>query len=288
MKRTKFLSIFSFLIAFLLMAGSSVLTYAADSSVTYEGGAEKFVFLPGSDYTDTDLFDNFKGVMPGDTVIQKVTIKNNYDGSDYVDIYMRAEVHDEDENPLSSSVSDAGETVVTMSDFLSQLSMTVKQGDTVLFNASPDELDGLKENVLLGSFANGESADLTVELSVPIELGNEYANRVGEVDWVFVVEEKNNPTPTVTATPTATPTVTVTPTTTPTATVTPTRGITRTPTRTVTKTPTTTSTKKTTGTTKTGDTTNLLLWGILFVGALICIIGIVFSRRKMRDKEKDK
>lgn len=59
----------------------------------------------------------------------------------------------------------------------------------VLFNASPEKLDGLKENVLLGKLKSGLQTELNVELTVPMELGNEYANRIGEVDWVFTVEE---------------------------------------------------------------------------------------------------
>lgn len=55
----------------------------------------------------------------------------------------------------------------------------------------PDELDGLKSNKLLGTFRTGETATLKVELSVPIELDNKYANRVGEVDWIFHVEAYN-------------------------------------------------------------------------------------------------
>ena len=34
---------------------------------------------------------------------------------------------------------------------------------------------------------------LDVELSADIEMGNEYANRIGEVDWVFIVEEYTIP-----------------------------------------------------------------------------------------------
>lgn len=165
--------------------------FAADSSITYEGGAEKFVFVPGSNYSDTDLFDNFKGVMPGDSLEQKITIKNNYKGSDYVKIYLRAEVHDDQDNPMSPEVAKK-ETLAEMKDFLSQLSMEIAIGDKVIYKESPDQLGGLAENVLLGSFRRGVSAELTVKLNVPIELDDKYAERVGEVDWVFTVEERKD------------------------------------------------------------------------------------------------
>lgn len=170
-----------------LLLGMSATAFA-ESKVTYEGGAEKFVFLPGSEYSETDLFENFKGVMPGDVITQEITVQNNYTKAEKVKIYLRAVVHDEQGNPLSEEVART-EDLVSMQDFLSQLTMTVKQGDKVLFSASPDELDGLKENVLLGAFPGKSYTKLVVELSVPIELGNEYANRVGEVDWVFTAEE---------------------------------------------------------------------------------------------------
>ena len=170
-----------------LLLGMSATAFA-ESKVTYEGGAEKFVFLPGSEYTETDLFENFKGVMPGDVITQEITVQNNYTKADKVKIYLRAVLHDEQGNPLSEEVAKS-EDVVSMQDFLSQLSMTVKQGDKVLFSASPDELDGLEKNVLLGTFPGKSYTKLVVELTVPIELGNEYANRVGEVDWVFTAEE---------------------------------------------------------------------------------------------------
>lgn len=170
-----------------LLLGMSATAFA-ESKVTYEGGAEKFVYLPGSEYTETDLFENFKGVMPGDVITQEITVQNNYTKAEKVKIYLRAVVHDEQGNPLSEEVART-EDLVSMQDFLSQLTMTVKQGDKVLFSASPDELDGLKENVLLGTFPGRSKTILTVELSVPFELGNEYANRVGEVDWVFTAEE---------------------------------------------------------------------------------------------------
>ena len=188
MKRTC-KTIASLVMMLVLLLGIGAPAYALDGKVTYQGGAEKFVFLPGSSYTDTDLFDGFKNVMPGDTLTQTVEVRNRFLGTGSVRIYLRAVAHDEQTNPLSSAVAASGETVATMSDFLSQLYMEVWQGDKCIYTGSPDELDGLKNNVLLGTIPRFKSTTLTVKLQVPAELGNEYANRVGEVDWVFTAEE---------------------------------------------------------------------------------------------------
>lgn len=181
-------TIASLVMMLVLLLGIGATAYA-EGTVSYQGGAEKFVFLPGSSYTDTDLFDGFKNVMPGDTLIQTVEVRNRFLGTGSVRIYLRAVAHDEQENPLSANVAASGETVATMSDFLSQLHMEVWQGDKCIFAGTPDQLDGLKNNVLLATVARFKSTTLTVKLQVPAELGNEYANRVGEVDWVFTAEE---------------------------------------------------------------------------------------------------
>ncbi|MCR5572540.1 MAG: hypothetical protein K6F57_02080 [Candidatus Saccharibacteria bacterium] len=160
---------------------------ALNSAVYFEGGADNFVFYPGTSWSDVDLFDGFKNVMPGDKLTETVKVRNTAPEYDYVKIYLRADSHDESANPLSDSVADK-ETVATMSDFLSQLSMRVYNGGQLIYNATPDKLDGLKENVLLGEFVNGASTTLTVELTVPKTLGNKYAHRAGEVDWIFTAE----------------------------------------------------------------------------------------------------
>lgn len=189
---------FSLLAALALAMGLSVTAFAAESSVTWE--PEKQVsFERGSDYSATDLFDNFKGMMPGDSTSQTITLTNNSD-FDYIRVYMRAVPHD-DENPISDKVLEeirnderwdkaSGDELAYMNDFLSKLNLTVKNGDTVIFDGAPNSTDGLDENVYLGTLAlkGNKTATLTAELSVPIELGNEYSNRIGEVDWAFVVE----------------------------------------------------------------------------------------------------
>ena len=187
---------FSLLLALMLVMGLSATAFAAESSVTFENG-RLVIFEPGSAYTDTDLFDNFKGVMPGDTLREEVTIQNRSDDCDYMKVYMRSVLHDGNGNPVSKEVlaqleaderrGEASE-LLYMRDFLSQLSMTVKNGEDIIYNASADELNGLAENVYLGTLRRGESLKLYVELNVPIEMGNAYANRIGEVDWVFAAE----------------------------------------------------------------------------------------------------
>ena len=126
MKRT-WKAIASLVMMLVLLLGLGATAYA-DGTVNYQGGAEKFVFLPGSSYTDTDLFDGFKGVMPGDTLTQTIEVRNRFLSTGSVRIYLRAVAHDEQSNPLSANVAASGETVATMSDFLSQLHMEVWQG----------------------------------------------------------------------------------------------------------------------------------------------------------------
>lgn len=201
MKRTA-KTIFSLLLVAVLLLNLGAAAFAADSTIIFKGAEEGFAFQPGSEYTATDLFGNFKDVMPGDRLTEEIAVKNEADDCDYINLYMRAVIHDEEGNPITYSEAfenadgkdqakidgQRDETLATMQDFLSQLTMRIYNGEELIYNASPDEAGALADNVLLGKLAKGESLDLTVELDVPIELGDEYAHRVGEVDWVFLAE----------------------------------------------------------------------------------------------------
>jgi len=168
-----------FMLLFLL-TGSAL----AASSVTYEGGAEKFVFLPGSSYSESDLFENFKGVLPGDVLTQKITVQNDTDKK--VRIYMRAEPGEKIPVGLMEK---NGLSVEENRDFLNQLSMTVDCRDKEIFDAAPSQTAQLTENTLLGTFKKNGSTELTVTLTVPTSMGNEYMGRIGIVPWTFLVEE---------------------------------------------------------------------------------------------------
>ena len=69
----------------LLLAAALCGSAMAAAAVTYEGGAEKFVFLPGSSLSASDLFEGFKDVLPGDVLVavDGHAIHNNWDLMDY-------------------------------------------------------------------------------------------------------------------------------------------------------------------------------------------------------------
>ncbi len=124
---------------------------AADAVVRRDGTSGLVIETTGSGYTDTDLFNNFKDVMPGDERTETITIKNSVNGFDYVKLYIRAVPHDEQGNPLTYDEKfenedgkdrqnvdgERDETVATMANFLSELSMEI-----YLVNA-----DGTKQSI---------------------------------------------------------------------------------------------------------------------------------------------
>lgn len=194
------------LLLVLLLAAMPATAFAADSVVSFNGKLLGLGFQPGSGYTLTDLFDNFKNVMPGDVLEENITVQNNATDCSYIKVYLKAVVHDEAGNPLTyneafenadgkDQAEVAGvrdETVASMQNFLRQLNMKIYNGSTLIYDSTPDQAGALVNSVLLGQLNRGASLQLRVVLSVPIDMGNEYANRVGEVDWVFTAEAFNN------------------------------------------------------------------------------------------------
>lgn len=150
---------------------------ASAGSITYTGNSGEFIFEPGTEFSPTDLFTNFKEVMPGDHLTQIITVRNHADHEAKVKIYIR-----------SHGAHEGSE------EFLAMLDMKVRVLDSnsmgYMFDASADETGQLSDWTYLGTLYSGGEVDLEVILDVPTEMGNEHQKEIAYfLDWEFRIEE---------------------------------------------------------------------------------------------------
>ena len=192
MKKT-FKTALSLLMALALVMSLAVTAFAqtaqSAADIVYQGEKKLVITPKDGHHTDTDLFGKFKGVMPGDTLTETITFKNESTTSrtDYVKLYIVAVPHGQDNLPVDKEhITD----VDAMDAFLANFTMTVKQGDTVIFTGKPNEVGTFGgSGCLLGTFRKGEGTTLTVTLALDINADNTVSDREGEVDWKFIAEE---------------------------------------------------------------------------------------------------
>lgn len=156
------------------VSGGSVSGGSVSNEVEFVGSADEFVSFKGGD----DLFLNMKGMMPGQTVEQNITITNGQ-SNDTIRVYLYAQV------PELCSEEDR--------ELLKYLHVTVteERKRAVLY-------DGLLLNqpsegkLPLGEYAPGAVANLNISLSLAPEW-NKGASHT-KIQWVFTTENKVNPT----------------------------------------------------------------------------------------------
>ena len=161
--------IIAVLLTLLILAPSAL----ALSTVQYVGGAEKFIFKPGTEESPTDLFAKFKDVIPGDSLTETIEVRNDLKSDTNIRLYLKSLGPQEDTD-----------------EFLSQLHMTVnRRGMAKIFNTTLDRTGQLSDWRYVGTIKPGNRMLIDLTLEVPIEMGNEFQEKMGYVDWVFRIEE---------------------------------------------------------------------------------------------------
>ena len=165
------------------------------TSVTFTEG--EFAFNPAN----TDLFANFKQLLPGEVRSQRIEVSNT--SGQPVEIFLRAEdIHQVSDNP---------ETLALINKLLREHAVITVTGEdgTVMYKGpvwGEPFMDGAKPNTMrydisLGLFAPGMVKRLNVQLSLEPKLGDEYQNLLGRIQWVWSARGDSPETPSVPSTP---------------------------------------------------------------------------------------
>lgn len=163
-------------VAALLLSGLAVNAAPLVSEVELNSTGD-IVSVPTS-----NLFQNFKGLMPSMEVSQLIKITNNY--SKTVKIYLKVEAADTMEPTAAAQLEGLLDEL--------HLKLTLKKPNSqttdVIFNEKASgTTDG--KRILLGTYAKHSSGSITATVSVPSTLDNKYMNTEGEIVWIFSCEE---------------------------------------------------------------------------------------------------
>lgn len=172
MKRTN--KRLGFLMITALLCVALLVPAFAQGTVNFDANTKDFIFAPGSENSPTDLFEGFKDVMPGDTLTEKITIKNDESKDVKIKLYIR-----------SLGAVEGSE------ELLGQMKLTVKQvgNETPLFEAPANETAQLTDWVYLGTVFSGGTVDLELTLEVSEDMGNDFIDKIGYIDWEFKADE---------------------------------------------------------------------------------------------------
>ena len=137
--------------------------------ISFHGQSEGFYFCPESG----DLFENFKNMIPGETISQKIRIIN--ESREEVEMFLWAE--------NTNEKTDRGNYVNEFLVKYSQLTVNDSEGNLLYEGGLTSEDSCKRLNVNLGDFLPGEEKTLFLTLQVLPEAGNEFSMLKSNVDW---------------------------------------------------------------------------------------------------------
>jgi hypothetical protein len=156
-------------VVFLFSGMEITLAFSSAPTVRYDGKEKKFEIL---NTRGTDLFQDFKAVVPGDTITQSILLQ--FDNiSRETDLYLRAESTDNAAIP---------------EDIKLKFYVTEK----LISESNLNTQGALKENTLLYKFTQSENVEVKVVLEVPTGIGNEISDMRKDIQWIFTIQEDDS------------------------------------------------------------------------------------------------
>lgn len=144
-------------------------------TLVYDGSAHTLTVLHAD---GTDLFPNFKDLMPGDTRTQEITLTTQRLDGDAT-LWLKAEDDDDTVHPLQ------------------YVTLSIYAGDRLVASGPAVGSDALKNGVELYQFDQTGTVPLQIQLSVSTEAGNELAGAHEHVRWIFTVQDASGSNPIV-------------------------------------------------------------------------------------------
>ncbi len=154
---------------------------AKATAVAFENPTNGFSFKADN----TDLFANFKNLMPGESRNQEIEISNKY--SSKVSIYLYAQSAEQSGNEEEKELIDK------LLKKYAVISIADDKG-TEIYNGpvwgnldvkDSDEKPNMKYEYLIGEFSPSETKKINVSLYLDSQMDNKYRSLLGRVNWVF-------------------------------------------------------------------------------------------------------
>jgi len=141
------------------------------SSVIFEEDTNKYITI------DDNFFGDLANMLPGDKKSEEITIFNSsYDKNEYF-LAIDYENLDSIEKELLRKIN---------------LKITNSKGEVLTFSNLED-----KSKHSLGTYSHNEGDKITIELSLPVDIDNDYSKLFAKIIWRFsydVISQSKNPT----------------------------------------------------------------------------------------------
>lgn len=154
----------------LILLISSSLNLSRDyynGNLYYDGQTKSFTYY---NVDKKDLFNSFKELMPGDKRTQKIII-STYNMKKETKMFLTIKINNNNKKLFSN------------------IDLNIYKNDKIIYKGKLN--DKIKDNILLNNFKSNEQIELIVEIDVPTTIGNEIINQTLNMDFQFLIQEKN-------------------------------------------------------------------------------------------------